>query len=138
MNDPLSMPAPAPFNPNLPTAADPFGERGGATQMPAPISQEAFAQMCSAAKAANQPAVLARVEVLEKTIAELDNAVFELIGRIKPVLTPVGPPTPQQPGCGATAPKAAQSPIGDRIDQLARAVAATTKAVNDAIKRVEV
>ena len=108
-----------------------------APPMSAPISQEAY-DLLRGAKAANPPVVLARVEALEKTIAELDNAVSELIGRIKPVLTPVGPPAPQQPGCGATAPKAAQSPIGDRIDQLARAVAATTKAVNDAIKRVEV
>ena len=104
---------------------------------PAPISPEAFAQMCSAAKATNQPAVLARVESLEKTIAKLDNAVSELIGRIKPVLTPVVP-SAQAPGCGAAAPKAAQSPIGDRIELLTRAVAAITKTVNDAIKRVEV
>lgn len=108
-----------------------------APPMSAPISQEAY-DLLRGAKVANQPAVLVRVESLEKTIAELDSAVSELIGRIKPVLTPVGPPAPQQPGCGATAPKAAQSPVGDRIEQMARAVATTTDAVNDAIKRVEV
>ena len=106
--------------------------------LPAPISTDAFARMHSAAKAANPPAVLARIEALARNVVELENTMSELLGRIKPVLTPVGQPTPPQPGCGATTPKAAQSPVCDRIDELARAVAAVTKTVNDAIKRVEV
>lgn len=117
-DDEFPQPQPEVWNPApMPTAADPFGER---------------------TKTAAQPAMSIATESLGRRISDLESATAELVSRIKPVLLPVVPQVSVPQPMPATAPKAVQSPLCDRIDMLSRAVESIARTVNDAIKRVEV
>ena len=104
---------------------------------PAPMPS-AYDPLGMSAKAAAQPAMSVATESLGRRISDLESATAELVSRIKPILLPVVPQASVPQPMPATAPKAAQSPLCDRIELLSRAVESIAKAVNDAIKRVEV